>query len=481
MTEAMGLLPESNGYWIGRFLLYRGLFLTYFLAFLVTYRQFCPLAGTSGLLPYPRWLSDRSFLNHPTIFHFFESNRLVNLLSLIGLILSVVGFFGLEWLGPLAVGSCLFVLWFFYLSIVNAGGLFYGYGWESFLLETGFLSIFLGGAYQDVSLIVLFLFSWLLFRVMFGAGLIKIRGDQCWRDLTCMDYHYETQPMPNPLSWVAHHLPKWWHKLEVLGNHVTELIVPFFYFLPQPFSGVAALLTIGFQGWLMLTGNFSWLNFLTAVIALPLLPDAFFVFGTFATLQPAELQAIHPVQQYLIYAYGCTVLVLSYWPTKNLFSSRQLMNAGFDPFKLVNTYGAFGSITKTRHELVVEARQKGGDWQEYEFKGKPTDPYRRPPQWAPYHLRLDWQLWFAAMRSRPRYWLIPMMKKLMDQDEEFLKLIEDDPFEGTEGPDEIKIRRFDYSFSSPQEWWDEGRWWNREFVDQLFSPMSEHEIERQLR
>lgn len=477
---ALSMLPEHHKYWTARFLLYRGLFLTYFVAFLVAYRQFVPLAGENGLLPFTRWLEGRDIREHPSLFHFFDSDRTVELVSLAGCSLSLVGLAGIEWFGALAVGTCLLVLWGFYLSLVKAGGLFYGYGWESFLLETGFLAMFLGGAHQQVPPVMLFLVAWLLFRVMFGAGLIKIRGDQCWRDLTCMDYHYETQPMPNPLSWFFHHLPKWWHKIEVLGNHVTELMVPFLYFLPQPLAGIGAFMTVGFQGWLMLSGNFSWLNFLTGVLALVLLPDFFFE-GVLGGPVAPELAPVHPVQQYLIYAYAGAVILLSYYPVKNLLSSQQLMNAGFDPLNLVNTYGAFGSITKTRNELVVQGREEGGDWRTFEFKGKPTDPYRCPPQWAPYHLRLDWQLWFAAMRRRPRYWLIPMLSKLQEQDQAFLSLIHENPFEDSEGPDEVRILRYRYEFSDPEVRRKEGKWWEREFVDEHIPPMTRQDLDRQLR
>lgn len=470
------IFSEHQNYWIARFLFYRGLFLTYFLAFLVAYRQFCPLAGVNGLKPFPRLLKNRGPWNHPTLLHWFDSDQAVKGIAVTGLIVSSAGFFGLEWLGTWAVGVGLFVLWGLYLSLVKAGGLFYGFGWESFLLETGFLAIFLGGAHRPVSPVMSFLAAWLLFRVMFGAGLIKLRGDECWWDLTCMDYHYETQPMPNPLSWFAHQLPKGWHKIEVLGNHITEVAVPFLYFAPQPVSGIGALMTVGFQGWLMLTGNFSWLNFLTGVLAILLIPDSFFT-ALVANPGLPETVALHPIHQYAIYGYALLVLFLSYYPAKNLFSSRQLMNAGFDSFNLVNTYGAFGSITKVRNELVVEGRREGEEWRTYEFKGKPTDPNRRPPQWAPYHLRLDWQMWFAAMRHRPPYWLLPMLKKLMDQDEDFRQLIREDPFEGQDPPDEIRIRRFKYEFTDPGS----DSWWNRTFVDEYLPPMNERELEHRLR
>jgi hypothetical protein len=130
-------------------------------------------------------------------------------------------------------------LWVLYISFVNVGQTFYAFGWESILLEACFYAIFLGSRRTTPQTIGIWLLRWLLFRLMFGAGLIKMRGDPCWRDLTCLDYHYETQPMPNPLSWFFHWAPAWTHQSGVLFNHFSELVVPFAYFLPQPISAIA--------------------------------------------------------------------------------------------------------------------------------------------------------------------------------------------------------------------------------------------------
>lgn len=165
------------------------------------------------------------------------------------------------------------VLWVLYLSFVNVGQVFYGFGWESILLEAGALSAFLGGSHTNAQIAVMWLFRWLLFRVMFGAGLIKLRGDSCWRDLSCLDYHYETQPIPNPLSWFFHHGPKWSRSSGVLFNHFAELIVPFGYFLPQPIASIAGALTILFQLLIFFSGNLSWLNVLTLCLAFSCFDD----------------------------------------------------------------------------------------------------------------------------------------------------------------------------------------------------------------
>src|SRR5690606_7241492 len=136
--------------------------------------------------------------------------------------------------------------------------LWYAFGWESLLLEAGFLAIFLGNDSVGPPLLVLLAARWLLFRVEFGAGLIKLRGDPCWRNLTCLYYHHETQPMPGPLSWLFHQLPRPLHRVEAAANHVAQLVVPFGLFAPQPVASVAAGIVIVTQLWLVLSGNFSW-------------------------------------------------------------------------------------------------------------------------------------------------------------------------------------------------------------------------------
>ena len=171
-------------------------------------------------------------------------------------------------LAPLWVAMLMWLtLWVLYLSIVNVGQAWYSFGWESLLLETGFLVIFLGNDRVAPPVLTLWLTRLLLFRVEFGAGLIKMRGDPCWRDLTCLYYHHETQPMPGPLSWFFHHLPKPLHRIEVAGNHFAQLVVPFGLFAPQPVAGVAAAIIVVTQLWLVASGNFAWLNWLTIMLA----------------------------------------------------------------------------------------------------------------------------------------------------------------------------------------------------------------------
>jgi hypothetical protein len=254
-------LPDAE---LARQVLQRGTAAVYGIAFVSTARQFPALLGERGLLPVPRFLSLAT--PGPTLFRLQYSDRLLRIVAWTGVGIAALLVLGVPQLGPDWVPMVAFLaLWFGYLSVLNVGQAFYGFGWESLLVEAGFTVAFLGSSSQPPRLIVLALL-WLLFRLEFGAGLIKLRGDSAWRDLTALYYHHETQPMPNPLSRSAHLAPRWWHRVEVVGNHVAQLVAPVALFLPQPVSTVAGLVVIATQGWLVLTGNFAWLNWMTIVL-----------------------------------------------------------------------------------------------------------------------------------------------------------------------------------------------------------------------
>lgn len=480
------MLPWDTGsYWLVRVLFHRGLAALYLLAFLVAARQFRPLAGEDGLLPIAQYVDRHSFRERPSLFYYYPSDRVIAVAAWAGVGLSVVALAGgpSRLPAPYAVPASMalwLALWGLYLSFVNAGQTFYGYGWESMLLETGLLAAFLGAGPTGPPVVVIWLLKWVLFRNMFGAGLIKLRGDDCWRDCTALDYHYETQPIPNPVSWYAHHLPDRFHRAEVLGNHVVEVAVPFLYFAPQPWASVAGAATVGFQAWLMLTGNFSWLNALTIVQAIATFSD-----GVLTTVLPVSAPTASSPPLYLqalSVALAAVVLWRSVGPVRNILSERQVMNTAFDPLHLVNTYGAFGSITRDRYEIVVQGTTDDAvttdtEWETYEFRGKPTDPDRRPRQVAPYHYRLDWQLWFAAMAPTPHRspWFLALLRTLLAGDEATRDLLESVPFPD-ETPTHVRAIRYRYRFTTPEERRETGRWWTRERVGTYVSPVGEGDL-----
>lgn len=469
-------MDGTTEYWLTRLVLQRSLGLVYLLAFSVVVNQFRPLCGEKGLLPVGQFLRQTSFTESPSIFFLFPHDNAFAVCGWLGIALSVLAATGLsERFGDLVSMVVWTLLWLLYLSFVNIGQTFYAFGWESLLLESGFLAIFLGSARTEPSVIMIWLFRWLLFRVIFGAGLIKLRGDPCWRDFTCLDYHFETQPMPNPLSWYFHWLPGWVHKGGVFFNHLAELAAPAAYFAPQPFVAGAGILTILFQGSLMVSGNFSWLNLLTLILAFSTFNDA-----QLARVIPLGLpELIPPTTLHICAVWGVALLVaiLSVKPALNLFSPHQIMNTSFNPLHLVNTYGAFGSITRERMEIILEGSDEAvpspaARWRTYEFKGKPGDPGRLPSQFAPYHLRLDWLMWFAAMPS-PYYepWFIHLVERLLQGDRATLSLLKNNPFPDAP-PRSIRATYYRYHFTTPTERTRTGFWWRSEQVGSYFPAVS---------
>jgi hypothetical protein len=470
-------MPGGADLWIPRLLFQRGMGLIYLIAFLVALNQFRPLLGEHGLDPVPLFVKNVSFLDSPSLFFFAPKDWAFTAAAWIGVALSAAALAGFtERFGaPVSMASWL-LLWALYISFVNVGQIFYGYGWETMTLEAGFCAIFLGASSMLPSAIPLWILRWMEFRVMFGAGLIKLRGDPCWRDLTCLDYHYETQPIPNPLSWYFDHLPRSMLHSGVAFNHFVELIVPFGYFLPQPFASIAAISTILFQAILMLSGNLSFLNLLTIVIALPMLDGRWFAKWVPA---PDAAVLVEPARWFYFatIGYAAIVVLLSIRPAINLVSSRQLMNASFEPLHMVNTYGAFGSVGRIRDEVIVEGTadptpSEYSKWLAYEFKGKPGDPMRMPPQVAPYQLRIDWQMWFAAMGNyTDQPWFVNFVAKLLKGDRPTLSLLRYNPF--PDGPPKyVRAQLYRYRFSTPEERKRTGAWWQRDLEGPWFPPIS---------
>ena len=427
------------------------------------------------MLPAPDFLAVAPFRVVPSLFHWRYSDGLLRGVCWFGMAVSAALLAGIPQAGPVwAAMLAWLVVWALYLSIVNIGQTFYAFGWETLLLEAGFIAVFLGPDWMTPPVTVIWAIRWLLFRLEVGAGLIKVRHDACWRDLTCLYYHHETQPMPNPLSWYFHRLPRPIHRLEVVGNHVGQLLAPFALFGPQPLAGAAGLLMVVLQVWLILSGNFAWLNVLTITLA-------------FAAFDDRQLGLVLPIGHgdladpplwfaVVVLAFTVVVAVLSYWPVRNLLSRRQLMNASYNPLHLVNTYGVFGQITRDRYEVILEGTESpelSADtvWTAYDFKGKPGQPKRRPPQVAPYHLRLDWLMWFAALAPPTMHpWLVPLVSKLLVNDRPTLRLLLSNPFPDRP-PTFIRASLYQYRFTGWRERKEIGAWWTRSRVGDYLPPL----------
>ena len=462
----------------------------YAVAFFVAVKQILPLIGSHGLLPVNLFLdrvqsglgsSAAGFLRLPSLFWFGHSDAILQLAAWAGLGLSLVVVAGY------ANAIIMAILWGLYMSFVHVGQDWYGYGWEIQLLETGFLAIFLCPLFdwrpfpkREPPVVVLWLFRWLIFRIMIGAALIKLRGDSCWRDLTALYFHFETQPIPGPLSRSFDFLPHWMLKGGVLFNFLAELVAPWFAFYPRIGRRIAGIILILFQFSLILSGNLSFLNWLTIVPALACFDDGFWAkllpHGLVNWGAEAEVakQFSVPMQR-AVWAVAALVGVLSIQPVLNLLSPTQVMNTSYIALDLVNTYGAFGSVGRERFNVVFQGTDAdpadpGAVWTDYPYQSLPVALKQRPRQIAPYQPHLDWQMWFAAMSTPNEYpWTVNLVWKLLHNDPSALSLFGENPFP-RKPPRYIRAMLYRYQFAPPGN--PEGNWWKREELGQWLPPLS---------
>jgi hypothetical protein len=480
--------PRScETYWLTRFVLLRLLGVIYVIAFLAAIHQLVPLIGSDGLTPVRLYLplvvnhfgsNFNAFWELPSLFWFDDSDTMLRVVPWIGLILScavAAGFANSIMLG---------VLWVLYLSIVHVGQDWYGFGWEIQLCETGFLAIFLVPLLdarpfpaRPTPYVVIVLFRVLVVKIMLGAGLIKLRGDAWWHDLTALNYFFETQPIPNPLSVYFHHLPHGFLAFGVLFTFFVELFVPLFAFWPRPARLASGLIMASLQIILIIGGNFAFLNWLTLLPALACLDDRFLrrFLPKRLTAQATQAETVTKrslpmeITSYVLAVPigGLTILVIA-----NLCSPNQRMIESYEPFDLVSSYGVFGAVTQnigwpTRHVVIYEGTS-GTDphaetgWKEYRWLGQVSDPAAAPIQIAPYQPHLDWQLWFAPMGTPDEFpWTVSLVSKLLHNDPQALSLIGPNPFPDAP-PKYIRIVSYIYHFAPPGN--PQHVYWTRERV-----------------
>ena len=484
---------QACTWYLTRWVLLRFLGFVYAIAFLIAALQIVPLIGQNGLTPAQPFMAlvadhfgsrAAAELNLPSFFWYGLSDQLLVGIAWAGFALSLLVMAGY------ANAIIMAVLWATYMSYVHIGQIWYSYGWEIQMLETGFLAIFLCPlldarpfSRRPPPILILWLYRWLGFRIMLGAGLIKLRGDPCWRELTCLYYHYETQPLPNPFSRVLNFAPHWFSKFEVLWNFFIELVVPWFSFWPRIARNIAAVLLISFQFILIGSGNLAFLNWLTIVPFIACFDDGFlrYILPEFI-VRRAEGAAAEPRPNvgYWFSSGFVTLLVatLSVTPILNLLSGSQIMNGSFDPLNLVNTYGAFGSVGDERREIIFEGTQDDlitdqTQWKEYEFPFKPGDPMRMPPIITPYYGRLDWQIWFAAMASPQEYpWTLDFVWKLLHNDPGTLSLLANNPFPDSP-PHYVRARLYKYEFTPLSE----KAWWHRTLIGEWLPALDTSDLQ----
>lgn len=487
MTEWLKSITKrsGDGYLLTRLLIIRSLGFIYSVVFLIIFNQAKMLWGPNGLLPIDRFIEgttnyfgakEAAFWNLPSLFYFFDPNSAMPVMGLLG----IIG--GCILMAGFANSIILFGLWWLQLSFVNSGQLFYGYGWETLLLEFTFLCIFmvplwhlnLRTAHFKPPKLIIWAMRWLLFRLMFGAGLIKIRGDACWTQLSCLIYHYETQPNPHPLSYFFHKMPEFFHTLGILFNHFVELVVPFGIFGPRRLRLMAGLFIAAFQVVLITSGNLAWFNWLSLVVALSCFDDAFFNSIGFTSPRPLTTTASHYNSRGLRWVLGSVLFCgLTYWsidPTINLFKSQQAMNTSYDQWHLVNSYGAFGTIGKERLAVVIAGSNDGNEWQDYQLPCATDSVSKRPCLITPYHYHLDWQMWFSAMRPQiQEEWLLRLAVRLLENNSLITESFALNPFKNTP-PKFIKMDLYRYRYANWSDWPE--TWWQREFIKNYLPPIS---------
>jgi hypothetical protein len=533
----MNRTTNPHAYTLTRWLFLRALALIYLFAFGSLSTQITGLIGEHGILPvsnYFRAIHDyygaESFQRFPTLVWFNSSDANIQFLTIAGMLLSVLLLLDIA---PLLVTG---LLWGLYLSLVTAGQVFLRFQWDILLLETGFLAIFLAPPHivprlsqRSPSVIIIWLFRWLIFRLMFSSGVVKLAsGDPTWRSLSALSCHYFTQPLPTPVAWYMQQLPPAFQQISTLAVFMVELVIPFFIFGPRHLRLIAAGAIVSFQLMIALTGNYTFFNWLTIALCVPLLDDVFL-----RRLLPAkldtrfndavgELRIMHAdpslnpspstgrdfflsslagggragdggkissptvpfnmvsshqtvFTRFVMIVLATMIIPLGLMNVPGVLA-RQLpipqpvreLTARLAPFRVVNGYGLFAVMTTTRPEIIVEGSNDGEVWQPYEFRYKPGDVQRPPPWVAPHQPRLDWQMWFAALGPHDQSpWFAAFMTRLLEGAPEVLALLDDNPFPNAP-PRYVRALIYDYRFSTFVERNESGTWWIRRLDGEYF-------------
>ncbi|MBI3875533.1 MAG: lipase maturation factor family protein [Verrucomicrobia bacterium] len=474
---------STQTYALSSWLFLRALGLIYAIAFVSLGGQITGLVGERGILPAKEFLQSRRSLwgklavwSYPTLCWLRCEDGFLRLLCWGGASLSLLVVIGV------ATPLVLLLLWVFYLSLFTVCRAFLGYQWDVLLLEAGFLAIFLAplewwpalAPATAPSMVVLWLLRWLLVRLMFSSGYVKLRsGDAAWRSLTALNYHYETQPLPTPLAWFAHQLPPWFHRASAVVMFVVELAVPWLFLWPQPWCAIAGAITVGLMFLIAATGNYCFFNLLTVALCLLTVSDQQWIgltemlgVHTKSIGLPSALPAAIEVA---LLTLAALTLFLSFdrlcrtcrreirWPRALAW-----LRDALQPLCLANSYGLFSIMTTTRPEIIVEGSDDGQTWLAYEFKWKPGDVKRAPRFVAPHQPRLDWQMWFAALSD---YSANPWFKNFLGcvhrGEPMVLALLEKNPFP-EKPPRFLRATLYDYRFTDFKTRRETGDWWQRE-------------------
>jgi uncharacterized membrane protein YphA (DoxX/SURF4 family) len=480
----LSLKDERDHYYLSRWLFLRLLGVIYLTAFVSLWAQIEGLAGGSGILPVADFLKAvgegfgyERFWRFPTLCWFNASDGFLYFQCAAGVAFSLLLIVGV------APVLDLIFLWAIYLSLSTVCREFLGFQWDILLLETGVLAIFVAprqwlprpSRETPPSVTVLWLYRWLLFRLMFMSGAVKLlSADPAWWNLAALTVHYETQPLPTWIGWYAHQMPVGFQKASVFLMFIIELVIPVLILCGRRPRQVACAAFVLFMLFISLTGNYCFFNLLTVALCLSLLDDAFFarfIPKKFATAfsKSTPLPRLPQLRVAGASALACLILLVSGVETvarlsgaDNLPPSALQLLRLVSPFRSINSYGLFAVMTTTRPEIVVEGSNDGIHWLPYEFKWKPGDLRRRPAFVAPHQPRLDWQMWFAALghyRSNP--WFVNFLVRLLHGSPQVLALLQENPFPGRP-PRYVRAVLYEYRFTDAATRARSGEWWRRE-------------------
>ncbi|HTT64884.1 MAG TPA: lipase maturation factor family protein [Bryobacteraceae bacterium] len=440
----------------------------YLIAFVSFGVQAGGLIGSHGILPAANYLramreamGASAFWYAPTVFWASSGDLALRAAWIAGAALSIVLIIGFY------RRVCLIALLVLYLSISTAGQDFWSFQWDILLTEAGFLAIFADGSRART-----WLFRWLLFRLMFMSGAVKLlSGDPTWRNLTALHYHYETQPLPTPIAWYMEQLPLWFQKLSTVFVFLVELFVPFLIFAPFRIRRVAGAVLIALQILILLTGNYTFFNLLAiALCVFVVVDDRTPARAPETGRRPSITRAV--TLSLLVFVLTTSGLQLLEMVRVPLPAPARGYLAWISPLRLVNSYGLFAVMTTTRPEIIMEGSNDGVTWTPYEFRYKPGDVKRAPPWVAPYQPRLDWQMWFAALGSADENrWFYNFAARLLQGSAPVLGLLQRNPFPGNP-PHYIRAVVYDYTFTDFAERRQTGAWWRREEKGLYLPPIS---------
>ncbi len=448
----------------------------YFIAFVSLWTQVPGLIGSEGILSVQRFLEfvgqnygqERYWLL-PSLCWFSSSDVFLQLLCGAGVCLSLLLLFGI------APGPVLFLLWATYLSLVTVSRDFLSFQWDVLLLETGFLAILLvpplarNTRRSKPNHVIRWLLKWLLFRLLFSSGMVKLLSDDpTWQNLTALNYHYWTQPLPTWIGWYANLLPEWFQKFSVAGMFAIELAVPFLIFTPRRMRILAFWLIVTLQILIFSTGNYAFFNLLTVALSLFLLDDAAWSRGSAQKYAAAHSEPSRKIARLYTLPMALLLFLLSCLQLSNTLRfdldwPRPLVKLyqWSEPFRTVNGYGLFAHMTTHRDEIIIEGSNDGKTWLAYEFKYKPGGVKRRPQFVEPLQPRLDWQMWFAALqRFDSNDWFLSFCYRILEGSSPVIGLLEKNPFPD-KPPRFLRATIYEYRFTDWKKHRLDGSWWER--------------------